>query len=118
MSEKRHKVILPIAILFLGIAGTVGRGRKLLPGLLFGFVILVHIITMANARHRMPWMPLLIVYASFSVVHFRTLAWRSDRRGLVVPLIVLLVFFGLCVPQIGAIASELWSSSASDLPPW
>jgi len=64
----------------LGIAVAVGRGRKLLPGLLLGIVLLVHVVTTANSRHRLPWMPLLMVYASFAVLQLRTLSWRGPRR--------------------------------------
>ncbi len=64
----------------LGIAVAPGRCRKLLPGLLLGIVLLVHVVTTANSRHRLPWMPLLIVYASFAVHELRRLTWRSLRR--------------------------------------
>ena len=95
----------------LGIAGAEGNGRRLLPGMLVGVVLLVHVISTANARHRLPWMPLLMVYASFAVLNLRALPWHSVRRRVVVPLVLLLGFVGLSLPQFAPIASELWTRS-------
>jgi 4-amino-4-deoxy-L-arabinose transferase-like glycosyltransferase len=64
----------------LGIAVAAGRGRRLLPGLLLGIVLLVHVVTTANSRHRLPWMPLVIAYASFAVLQLPTVMRHGLRR--------------------------------------
>jgi hypothetical protein len=95
----------------LGIAGAEGHGRRLLPALLLGLVLLVHVITMANARHRLPWMPLLIAYASFAALHLRTLTRRAVLWRGFPPLLLLLAFVGLSLPEFRPIASGLWAGS-------
>jgi tetratricopeptide (TPR) repeat protein len=103
--------VLVVASGVLGIAGAEGKGRRLLPGMLLGVVLLVHVISTANARHRLPWMPLLMVYASFALLELRALPWRSVRRRAVVPLVLFLGCFGLSLPEFAPVASELWTRS-------
>jgi hypothetical protein len=60
-------------------AGSARPGRRLLPLLILGVVWLPHVLTHANARFRMSWMPLLIIYASAALVQRKEL--RISRVG-------------------------------------
>ena len=82
----------------LGIATARGNGRRLLPCLILGVVMALHVFANATARFRMPWMPLLIVYASYALIRGRSLG--RDLRGWrwIAPAAVLLFFFAVCVP--------------------
>jgi hypothetical protein len=74
-----------VALGVIGFAGAPGDGRRLLPVLVFAVVGCVHILANADTRFRLPWMPIVIVYASFACVHARSAiaALRSPRRWLV-----------------------------------
>ncbi len=52
-----------------GIAGARGRPRRLLPCLVLGVVVALHVVANATSRFRMPWMPLLIAYASHALLN-------------------------------------------------
>jgi 4-amino-4-deoxy-L-arabinose transferase-like glycosyltransferase len=95
----------------VGIAGASGRGRRLLPCLVFASVAAVHVLANATARFRMPWLPLLIVYASYALLHPREV--RANLRGpaLYAALAVLLFYAGVCIPHFRADAVRLWNQS-------
>ncbi len=92
-----------------GIAGAPGRGRRLLPCLVLASVGAVHVLANATARFRMPWLPLLIVYASYAVLHSREV--RAHLRGpvLYAALAVLLFYAGVCIPHFRDDAVRLWN---------
>ncbi len=53
-------------------------------------------------------MPLLMVYASYALVHPRDLRQLVGPRRLAGPLLVLLFFFGVCVPHFFRVARKIW----------
>jgi len=82
----------------LGIAAACGPGRRSLPCLVLGAVALLHVVTNATPRFRIPWLPLLAVYASHAALGWRTLPRRLSRGRAALALAALLFFFGVCVP--------------------
>ena len=53
---------------FFGIAGAEPRDRRRLALLVLGAVLALHVVANANSRFRMPWMPLLTVFASHAAL--------------------------------------------------
>jgi len=84
----------------LGIATARGTGRRLLPCLVIGVVAGLHVVANATARFRVPWLPLLIVYASYALIHARALPRELRDRRWIAPAAVLLFFFAACVPYL------------------
>jgi 4-amino-4-deoxy-L-arabinose transferase-like glycosyltransferase len=82
----------------VGIAVAPGTGRRLLPCLVFGVVAVVHVAANATARFRVPWLPLLMVYASYALIHATALPRELRGRRWIAPAAVLLFFFAACVP--------------------
>ena len=90
-----------VLVVVAGVAGFAtasGRGRRLLPGLLFAVVGAIAVLANADTRFRIPWMPLFIVYGSYAIVHARSVwgSLRGGARGFA--LIALGFFFAVCVP--------------------
>jgi 4-amino-4-deoxy-L-arabinose transferase-like glycosyltransferase len=75
----------------LGVALAGADGRRSLALLVFGSVCALHVLTNATPRFRVPWLPLLAVYASYGVLHGRRAFRPGARRALAAPL-ALLVF--------------------------
>ena len=82
-----------------------GRKRGLLVCLLFAAVLVVHVVGNSSARFRMPWLPLIDVYASYALLRFRSFDWRVGPRVLA-PLLIWLAFLVACVPYFVAGAGE------------
>jgi len=82
----------------LGIAAARAGGRRALAVLLLGGAVLVHIVANATPRFRVPWLPLLSIYAAHALVLGRQLPGRLDRRGVIGAALVLGIVFGLGVP--------------------
>jgi 4-amino-4-deoxy-L-arabinose transferase-like glycosyltransferase len=93
---------LPYALVIiaatLGIAAAPDRRRFWLPCLILGVSIAIHVLYNANVRFRIPWMPLLSIYACSAWFLGRGLKQAIGRRGWIAVACVLAVFFGLCVP--------------------
>ena len=96
----------------LGIAQAQGAGRRLLPLVVLGCVVAVHVFANATARFRLPWMPLVIVYASHAVFERHPLS----RNALAAVAATLLFFFAVCVPHFRADAERLWRYGSSPPP--
>jgi hypothetical protein len=92
----------------LGIAITPDRRLRLLPCLVIGGVFLLHLLANASSRYRLPLMPLLIPYASYAIVRWREIRTRLAGRRWIAPAIILVWFFGLCVPYFAQDAVSLW----------
>ncbi len=82
---------------------------------MFATVAAVHVLANATARYRMPWMPLLIVYASHAAVGAQRAPRWLPRGGAAVAAAVLLFFFGVCVPHFRAEATRLWLHGTAPL---
>jgi len=105
-------VISYIAVIVFGVLGVAsarGTGRKALPCLLFAVIAVTHVLTNASPRFRVPWMPVFIVYASYCVLNWRTLARNLRGKQWIAPLVVLLFFFGVCAPYFYDQAVLIWS---------
>jgi hypothetical protein len=82
----------------LGIAAACGPGRRSLPCLVLGVVALLHVVANATPRFRVPWLPLLAVYASHAALGWRSLPRRLGKGRGALALAALLFFLGVCVP--------------------
>ena len=82
----------------LGIAASRAGGRRLLAVLLLGTAAAVHIAANATPRFRVPWLPLLCVYAAHAVWLGRGLVAHLDRRGLAGASLALAFLFGVALP--------------------
>jgi 4-amino-4-deoxy-L-arabinose transferase-like glycosyltransferase len=67
----------------IGIASARRGNRRLLALLVLGCVLALHVVANANSRFRMPWMPLVIVFAAHAVLGGRPLVagLRPMERG-------------------------------------
>ena len=104
-------VLTVVAYLLVAVAGVVGiaaaRGRRSLPVGIACLVIVLHVITLASPRYRLPIVPLLMVYGSHAVLNLRTLRLSRASRWAVA--LVLAYFLLWCVPYFRADAAALWS---------
>jgi 4-amino-4-deoxy-L-arabinose transferase-like glycosyltransferase len=90
-----------------GIAAAPAGRIRALP-LIFAPALAIHIVANSQSRYRLPLMPLLMVYASYAVVHARELRRLANPRRLIPALLVLLFFAGVCVPHFLPTARALW----------
>lgn len=81
-----------------GVAAARGEGRRSLAVLVFAVVGLLHVFANATPRFRVPWLPLLGIYAANAALGWRSLPRRLSRGGAVAALATLLFFFGVCIP--------------------
>jgi hypothetical protein len=82
----------------LGIASAPAQGRRALACLVLGVVALLHVLSNATPRFRVPWLPLLAVYASHALLHPRGLPARAGGPALAAAGAFLAFFFCVCVP--------------------
>jgi 4-amino-4-deoxy-L-arabinose transferase-like glycosyltransferase len=101
-----YAVVLVAAV--LGMAGAAGRGRRLLPCLVVAAVTAVHVVANAKSRYRLPLMPLLVVYASYALLHARALSGRLRGGPLVAAALAVALFLAVCVPHFAPQAAALW----------
>jgi 4-amino-4-deoxy-L-arabinose transferase-like glycosyltransferase len=80
----------------LGLAGTPRRREAALSLAILAVWLAVHLYAIANSRHRMPFEPLLLVWASHAAAHWRALSWTPGRRAAAI--LALAVFFGVFCP--------------------
>jgi len=80
-----------------GIAAARRDRRRLLACLVLGTVVFVHVLANANSRFRMPWMPLVIVYAAYALLGGRALLAGLRRREWLAALGAALVVGAVCV---------------------
>ena len=98
-----------IVFALLGAAAVQGRRRWALPGLVVSVSVMLHVVANASSRYRLPLMPLLIVYASHGLLGGPSRLRHLSRCRIVTVTVVLLGFFGLCVPYFYSDALALWS---------
>lgn len=82
----------------LGVAASRTGGRRTLAVLLLGGAALMHVVANATPRFRVPWLPLLSIYAAHALLLGRRLPSRLDRRGVIGAALILGLVFGLGVP--------------------
>ena len=82
----------------LGIAAARANGRRLLAVLIFGAVAALHIAANATPRFRVPWLPVLCVYAAHAIWLGPSFIGRLDRRGIIGAWLALAFLFGVALP--------------------
>jgi len=82
----------------LGIAAARGRGRRLLAVGVLGIVLLLHVVSHATPRYRVPWLPLLAVFAAFAALHPRAVAAIGRPGRALVAAVLLVLWLGICLP--------------------
>jgi 4-amino-4-deoxy-L-arabinose transferase-like glycosyltransferase len=82
----------------LGIAGARDGGRRRLALLVLAVVAALHVAANATPRFRLPWLPLLAVYASSALLGGRALRRRLDRAGALGAAAAILFFLAVCLP--------------------
>jgi 4-amino-4-deoxy-L-arabinose transferase-like glycosyltransferase len=109
-------VVTVASYLFVAVAGMLGiaiapdRIRRLLPIVVVGTVFLLHVAAFTSSRHRLPLVALLIPYAAYAAVHRHEIRGLLSGRRWVVPAIILVWFFVLCVPYFFNDAVSIWRS--------
>jgi 4-amino-4-deoxy-L-arabinose transferase-like glycosyltransferase len=93
----------------LGISQARDGGRRSLAMGVLAAACAIHVFANAIPRFRTPWMPLLIVYASFAAVHWRNFRLRPSYPALVTALFVLAFFFAVCVGHYHEDVAKTWS---------
>jgi 4-amino-4-deoxy-L-arabinose transferase-like glycosyltransferase len=89
------------AVLFLGVlglSGAPGPGRRWLAIAVFAVVAGLHVLANATPRFRLPWMPLLMVYAAWAALHLRELPRALAGRRWIAAAAVMVFFASVCVP--------------------
>jgi len=95
----------------LGVVGIAARDRRGQRALSLGIGAVVyglHVVALASPRYRLPLVPILIAYASHTVVSWRHLEFGRASR--VVAGAVLAAFFLWCVPYFFGDAFSLWQN--------
>jgi len=95
-SPPAYLLLLSAAI--LGVAGAAPGGRRGLALLVLGPVLLLHVIANATPRFRVPWLPLLAIYASHACLRGRALWTDLSRGARVAAAVALLFLFGVGIP--------------------
>jgi hypothetical protein len=73
--------------------------RRAAPALLvFGVLAAVHVAANATARYRVPWLPLLAVYAAPALLAGRELPRRMGRAGVVGAALAIAFLLGVGLP--------------------
>jgi 4-amino-4-deoxy-L-arabinose transferase-like glycosyltransferase len=94
---------------FLGILISPQRMHRLLPLVVVGSVFLLHVAAFTSSRHRLPIIALLIPYASYGVLNWQALPRLFAGRRWIIPAVILVWFFTLCVPYFFDDAVSLWA---------
>jgi hypothetical protein len=80
-----------------GVAAARRGHRRLLACLVLGTVVGLHVLANANSRFRMPWMPLVMVYAAHAVLGGRALLAGLGRGERLAASAAALFVAGVCV---------------------
>ncbi len=95
-----------------GLAACAGSRRDALGVWVLAAVCAVHVLANATPRFRVPWLPLLGVYAGYALLNARTL-WASPARRLLWAPAAALLFVGWsAIPYFAEGARELWLGTA------
>jgi len=81
----------------IGIASARGGNRRLLALLVLGCVLALHVAANANSRFRMPWMPLVIVFAAHAILGGRALIAELRPTERVGALLAGIAVIGICI---------------------
>lgn len=97
----------------LGVAQARGSGRCALACAIFATVIALHALVNSVARFRMPWMPILMIYASYFALHWRSARWRPPTPRVWVSAVLLLFYLGVCLPSFSEPAANMWKRASA-----
>lgn len=100
--------LVQITAALLGLAATREADRLFLPLAILTLVIGVHIFANAAPRFRVPWMPLLTVYAAHAFVLGRGVLNGIPRWRLAVVSLLVLCLLWTTIPFVGDTARPLW----------
>jgi 4-amino-4-deoxy-L-arabinose transferase-like glycosyltransferase len=101
--------VLAFVLGVIGIASAEGADRRWLPLLLFGVVLAIHVLSNSVSRFRLPWMPLLLVYASAASLDLPRSLRRMGWKAWAVAGAVLIYFLAVCVPYDQEILARIWN---------
>jgi hypothetical protein len=125
LSMTTIRVLLVLTVssyLFVALAGLLGisispdRMHRLLPVVIVGVVFLLHAAAFTSSRHRLPIVALLIPYASYATLHWRQIPRIFAGRRWIIPAVILIWFFTLCVPYFFDDAVSLWTRGTYENP--
>lgn len=104
-------VLFHVALVAAAIVGTAGADRRqlLLLALVLGAALAVHVLANATPRYRIPWLPLLAIYAAAALARRRRWQWRRDRGRLLAATAALVFFAAVCLPQFAYEAPRTWN---------
>lgn len=90
--------ILLASVAALGVAASRHGRRRSLAVLLFGAALALHVFANATPRFRVPWVPLLCIYAAHALVLGGGLRGAIDRRGAIGAAVALCFLVGVALP--------------------
>lgn len=100
-----------------GIAIAPERKQWLLPVVVVVGVFALHVAAFTSSRHRLPIVALLIPYAAYAFLHWREIPRCLRGRRWIIPAVILIWFFTLCVPYFVDDAVSLWTKGTY-VNPW
>jgi hypothetical protein len=109
-----------LLVALVGLAGVVvtpERRYRLLPLVIAGAVFALHVAAFTSSRHRLPIVALLIPYAAYAILHWRDIPRVFHGKRWIIPAVILVWFFALCVPYFFDDAASLWSRGTY-VSPW
>jgi 4-amino-4-deoxy-L-arabinose transferase-like glycosyltransferase len=104
--------VFVFAFACLGIAGDPDRKSRALALAICGVILALHVLSFAVSRYRVPWMPLLIVYAGAALVDLPGALRRTSPRAKVITAAVIVFFLAVCVPYHRDELAALWECRA------
>ena len=91
-----------------GVFSATAGGRRSLVGFILAAVLGVHLLANISPRYRVPFMPLMIIFAASALARGPALWGDLDRPARIAVGGVVLVFVGFCIPYFYADAASLW----------
>jgi 4-amino-4-deoxy-L-arabinose transferase-like glycosyltransferase len=98
--------VLALLAAALGIAGS--PGRRMPAALVMSAIVAVHVISNASPRFRIPWMPLVLVYASHAFLACPRISLKTTSSIVALTAVVLLLVVG--APFFIDTVSDVWIS--------
>ena len=113
-------VVSYLMVALAGLAGitiTPERKYRLLPPVVAGAVFVLHVAAFTSSRHRLPIVTLLIPYAAYAILNWRDIPRVFQEKRWIIPAVILVWFFTLCIPYFFNDAVSLWSRGTY-VSPW
>ncbi len=100
--------VVVFAFACVGIAGDPDARSRALTLAICCVILALHVITYAVSRYRVPWMPLMIVYASSAILDLPGSVRRMSPVAKMITAATILYFVVVCVPYHRAEMAALW----------